>query len=324
MKLVEMLLNYLDFYKITVLLIAILIICVTFLLISLDLSNLSDKIPVNNNITIKSFEKEKKIVLNDKIINKEIVKKNSPKLNVKAFYLNKFSEIENKFMLNEETENISLFTKNFIITKNNIKNKNDEISKMFIESLSSLNSWKNNDIENKIFEELNWNIEKKLEEEEESIIFQYIFPKYKDYNNFSPSQSSLNSFSETEDGEEEKEKLILSKYKLGICRIFDCCEEIKSNIVKEVNGSLYKIYSKGNPYLIKEKCKKETIPQNFITIIEKYNKEGYNIIGISGKKIKMNYIQSQKIERNKCESNMLFLGFIIYKVNYDEYKSAYS
>ena len=195
---------------------------------------------------------------------------------------------------------------------------------MFIESLSSLNSWKNNDIENKIFEELNWNIEKKLEEEEESIIFQYIFPKYKDYNNFSPSQSSLNSFSETEDGEEEKEKLILSKYKLGICRIFDYYEDIKSNIVKEVNGNLYKIFSKGNPYLIKEKCKKETIPQNFSLIIEKYYKEGYNIIGISGKKIKMNYIQSQKIERNKCESNMLFLGFIIYKVNYDGYKSAYS
>ena len=323
MNFLEMLLNYLDFYKIIVLFIAILIIFVTFLLISLFSPILPNKIPINK-IIIKSFENEKKVEGNYKNINKELIKPNSTKIDIKGFYLNKFSESENKFMLNEETENISLLTKNFIITKNNIKNKNDEISKMFIECLSSLNSWKNNDIENKIFEELNWNIEKKLEEEEESIIFQYIFPKYKDYNNFSPSQSSINSFSETEDGEEEKEKLILSKYKLGICRIFDYYEEIKSNIVKEVNGSLYKIYSKGNPYLIKEKCKKETIPQNFITIIEKYNKEGYNIIGISGKKIKMNYIQSQKIERNKCESNMLFLGFIIYKVNYDEYKSAYS
>ncbi len=319
-----MLLNYLDFYKITVLFIAILIIFVTFLLISLDSPSLSDKIPINNNITIKSFENEKKIVVNYKIINKEIVKSTSPKLNIKGLYINKFSEIENKFILNEETENISLLTKNFIITKNNIKKKNDEISKMFIESLSSLNSWKNNDIENKIFEELNWNIEKNLEEEEESIIFQYIFPKYKDYNNFSPSQSSINSFSETEDGGEEKENIILSKYKLGICRIFDYYDEIKSNIVKEVNGNLYKIYSKGNPYLIKEKCKKETIPQNFSIIIEKFNKEGYYIVGISGKKIKMNYIQSQKIERNKCESNMVFLGFIIYKVNCDGYKSTYS
>jgi hypothetical protein len=206
MDFVEMLLNYLDFYKITVLFIAILIIFVTFLLISLDSPSISDKFPINNKITIKSFENEKKILVNYKIINKEIVNPKSTKLNIKGFYLNKFSEIENKFILKEETENISLLTKNFIITKNNIKNKNDEISKMFIESLSSLNSWKNNDIENKIFEELNWNIEKKLEEEEESIIFQYIFPKYKDYNNFSPSQSSINSFSETEDGEEEKEK----------------------------------------------------------------------------------------------------------------------
>ena len=319
-----MLLNYLDFYKIIALFITILIIFVTFLLISLDSPILPNKIPLNNKITIISFENGKKVEGKYKNINKEIIKPNSAKIDIKGFYLNKFSESENKFMLNEETENISLLSKNFIFTKNNIKNKNDEISKMFIECLSSLNSWKNNDIENKIFEELNWNKEKNIEEEEESIIFQYIFPKYKDYNIFSPSQSSINSFLETEDGEEEKEKLILSKYKLGICRIFDYYEEIKSNIVKEVNGNLYKIFSEGNPYLIKEKCIKETIPQNFRIIIEKNIKEGYNIIGISGKKIKMNYIQSQKINRNKCESNMIFLGLIIYKVNSDGYKSAYS
>ena len=106
-------------------------------------------------------------------------------------------------LTSKNNEKLILITKYFIITINNIKNKNDEISKMFIEFLSPLNSWKNNVIENKIFEELNWKIEKNLEEEEESIIFQYIFPKYKDYNNFSPSQSSINSFSETEDGEEE-------------------------------------------------------------------------------------------------------------------------
>ena len=38
-------------------------------------------------------------------------------------------------------------------------------------------------------------------------------------------------------------------------------------------------------------------------------------------KMKMNYLQSQKIERIKCESNMIFLGFAIYKVNYNGYKS---
>ena len=113
---------------------------------------------------------------------------------------------------------------------------------------------------------------------------------------------------------------------MGICRTFDYCDDIKikSNIVKEVNGNLYKIYSEGDPLLIREKCRGETLPQNFYEMIEQYKNEGYKIIGISGKKMKMNYLQSQKIERCKCESNMTFLGFAIYKVNYDGYKSAYS
>ena len=145
---------------------------------------------------------------------------------------------------------------------------------MLIESLSSLNSWKNNEVENKLFKETNWNIEsRESNDEEETLVLQYVYPDLKQKEisyfclpNLSSSQSSVNSNSETEDGEEEKEKAILSQYKLGICRTFDYCDDIKikSNIVKEVNGKLYKIFSEGNPYSIKEKCIKETIPQTLI------------------------------------------------------------
>ena len=142
---------------------------------------------------------------------------------------------------------------------------------MFIESLSSLNSWKNKELENKLFKEINWNLEKRQNEndDEESLVYQYVFPlsKIKDNlssitnPNLSSSQSSVNSNSDTEDGEEEKEKALLSAYKLGICRTFECTEEnkLKSNIVKEINGCFYKVYSQGDPDLIKEKCRKETI-----------------------------------------------------------------
>ena len=90
---------------------------------------------------------------------------------------------------------------------------------------------------------------------------------------------------------------------------------IKFRINKEVNGNIFKIYSEGNTNLIKEKCKIETIPENYNEIYEKYKEKGYEIIGLSGKKLKMSYLQSQKIERTKCESNMIFLGLIIYRIN---------
>ena len=335
MNIVEMLLNYLDFFKIIIVLTVILIIFVTFLLLSSDLSILNDVSLKNNKkanvYSLEKKEKENEIIKHFDEIQKE---QNEPKIEIKRFLKNEVND--NKFILSDKTENISHYSKILIDNKNNTINKNDELSIMYIESLSSLNSWKNNELENKLFKEINWNLEKGQNEnnDEESLVYQYVFPlsKIKDNRssitspNLSSSQSSVNSNSDTEDGEEEKEKALLSAYKLGICRTFECTEEnkLKSNIVKEVNGCYYKVYSQGDPDLIKEKCRKETIPENYNEMVDLYKKGGYNIIGICGKKMKMNYIQSQRVERSKCESNMIFLGFVVYKVNTNDYKNAYS
>ena len=164
-----------------------------------------------------------------------------------------------------------------------------------------------------------WNLEKR-ETDDEGLIYQYVYPNIKDNSNFinnsnnlGSSQESINSLTETEDGEEEKERQILSSYRLGICKIFEKERNIKSNIVKEMNDKFYKIYSEGNPELIKNICKKETLPSNYDEIVLKNINEGNEIMGICGKKIKMNYLQCQKMERNKCESNMIFLGFVYYR-----------
>jgi len=335
MNIVEMLLNYLDFFKIIIVLTVILIIFVTFLLLSSDLSILNDESLKNNKkanvYSLEKKEKENEIIKHFDEIQKE---QNEPKIEIKGFLKNEVNDT--KFILSDKTENISHYSKILIDNKNNTINKNDELSIMYIESLSSLNSWKNNELENKLFKEINWNLEKGQNEnnDEESLVYQYVFPlsKIKDNRssitspNLSSSQSSVNSNSDTEDGEEEKEKALLSAYKLGICRTFECTEEnkLKSNIVKEVNGCYYKVYSQGVPDLIKEKCRKETIPENYNEMVDLYKKGGYNIIGICGKKMKMNYIQSQRVERSKCESNMIFLGFVVYKVNTNDYKNAYS
>ena len=258
------------------------------------------------------------------------VKDDNPKINqkkenkavkIKGFHQNEIIEDKKKFNLGAKIQNVEHLSQKLTNSKNNIIEKKEELSIMFVESLSSLNSWKNNEIENEIFKEVNWNLEKSQNEnKEESLVYQYIFPKVK-----SSSQKSKLLNIEQGNKEDEKEEELLSKYKLGICRIFEENENnLKTNIVKEVNGNLYKIYSEGNPNLIKEKCRKETIPGNFNEILGKYKEKGYNVIGLAGKKMKMNYIQSQRIDRTKCECNMIFLGFAIWGVNYDGYKSAYS
>lgn len=332
-NLFEMLLNCLDISKFLVILTIILIVSVIYLLLSSDALIISDE-PFSSKKTISSDScagNQKKV--QELKTNKTEIKESN--IEIKGFHENKIKEVEKKFYLSEKTENIEHLSQKLINSENIVLNKNDELSMMFVESLSSLNSWKNNEIEDKLFKEINWNLEKRENiTDEESLISHYIFPqnKIKDTNStlltptLTSSQSSINSNSETEDGEEEKEKALLSSYKLGICRTFEISNEnkIKSNIVKEVKGNLYKIYSQGNPNLIKEKCRKDTIPENFDEIANNYKKSGLNVIGLAGKKMKMNYIQSQRVERSKCESNMIFLGFAIYKVNHYGYKTAYS
>ena len=137
-----------------------------------------------------------------------------------------------------------------------INNKNDEMGLMFIEGLSSLNSWKNEELGKEIMEKIRWNLEKR-ENEEDGVIYQYVYPQNKDnnitnnINNLASSQESINSLTETEDGEEEKERQILSSYKLGICKIFEKEKNVKSNIVKEMNDKFLQNFRKRKKRKIK-------------------------------------------------------------------------
>ena len=311
MTLIRMFLNYLDLSNILVILTAVLITIVTYLLLSSDISIFSEELSEAKAKTENSSENSKKENKEQKAKEINLEEK---KVEIKGFQQNEIKEGNRGFYLGNETENVINLSQKI----NNINNKNDEMGLMFIEALSSLNSWKNTSIEKEILKKTEWNLEKR-ETDDEGLIYQYVYPNIKDNSNFinnnnlGSSQESINSLTETEDGEEEKERQILSSYRLGICKIFEKERNIKSNIVKEMNDKFYKIYSEGNPELIKSICKKETLPSDYDEIVLKNINEGNEIMGICGKKIKMNYLQCQKMERNKCESNMIFLGFVYYR-----------
>ena len=323
-----MFLNYFDLSNILVILTAILITIVTYLLLSSDISIFSEESSVTNK-KIKSENSSENLKKEEKVNNVKESEPKEKKVEMKGFQRNEIKEDNKGFELGNKMDNVEHLSQKI----NNINNKNDEMGLMFIEGLSSLNSWKNEEVGKEIMEKIRWNLEKR-ENEEDGVIYQYVYPQNKDNNitninitnnNLASSQESVNSLTETEDGEEEKERQILSSYKLGICKIFEKEKNVKSNIVKEINDKFYKIYSEGDPELIKTMCKKETIPENYDEIISKNNKEGNEIMSLCGKKVKMNYLQCQRIERNKCESNMIFLGFVYYrKAHFGEYNPGIS
>ena len=328
MNSIRMFLNYLDLSNILVILTAILITIVTYLLLSSDISIFSEESSVTNK-KIKSENSSENLKKEEKVNNVKESEPKEKKVEMKGFQRNEIKEDNKVFELGNKMDNVEHLSQKI----NNINNKNDEMGLMFIEGLSSLNSWKNEELGKEIMEKIRWNLEKR-ENEEDGVIYQYVYPQNKDNNitninitnnNLASSQESVNSLTETEDGEEEKERQILSSYKLGICKIFEKEKNVKSNIVKEMNDKFYKIYSEGDPELIKSMCKKETIPENYDEIISRNNKEGNEIMSLCGKKVKMNYLQCQRIERNKCESNMIFLGFVYYKkAHFGEYNPGIS
>lgn len=299
MNKLEMLLKDLDLSKSLIIFTIILLIIVLYLILTSDASIFSDEsvLPTPSSKIVKKVA--------DKCTKAKMERKVA---SVKGYYINEMNEQMNTFNLNKEIKNIE----NLQLV-NPISNKNEKMSNMLTEAIASLNSWKNDESENEIFKLTNWNLDKN---EEDSIVSHYVYPNSK--MNLSCSQSSMNSNIETEDGEDE-----LNLYKLGICRTFNS-EYIKSNIVKELHNGLYKIYSKGNPLKVKEICNKGTVPGNFDEIMNVYQREGYKVYGIAGKIMKMNYLQSQRIEKEKCESNMIFLGFVIHKVICDGYNIGYS
>jgi hypothetical protein len=328
MNSIRMFLNYLDLSNILVILTAILITIVTYLLLSSDISIFSEESSVTDK-KIKSENSSENLKKEEKVNNVKESEPKEKKVEMKGFQRNEIKEDNKGFELGNKMDNVEHLSQKI----NNINNKNDEMGLMFIEGLSSLNSWKNEEVGKEIMEKIRWNLEKR-ENEEDGVIYQYVYPQNKDNNitninitnnNLASSQESVNSLTETEDGEEEKERQILSSYKLGICKIFEKEKNVKSNIVKEMNDKFYKIYSEGDPELIKSMCKKETIPENYDEIISRNNKEGNEIMSLCGKKVKMNYLQCQRIERNKCESNMIFLGFVYYrKAHFGEYNPGIS
>ena len=210
MNFVEMILNYLDFYKIIIIFTVILIIFVSFLLLSSDFSILSDVSLLNykklkNNLFFIDKKSKKEERTND--LDRTKYKQNI-KFRIKEFYQNEIDDNSDRFILFNKTENITL-SKIMSNNENKLNTKNEELSKMFIESISSLNSWKTNNIENELFKKINWGLEKRENnnDEDESLVLHYVSPifkenEFKSSNNLSSSQISINSNSETDDEEE--------------------------------------------------------------------------------------------------------------------------
>ena len=106
---------------------------------------------------------------------------------------------------------------------------------------------------------------------------------------------------------------ISSAYEIAVIRQFPFSSSLQrmSVVVRVLNTSHFVLYCKGSPEKIAEMSKPETLPKDFQSVLTSFTREGYRVIAVATRSVECNFVKVQRIEREKLECNLEFLGLII-------------
>ncbi|KAF5281780.1 hypothetical protein FQR65_LT14527 [Abscondita terminalis] len=82
-------------------------------------------------------------------------------------------------------------------------------------------------------------------------------------------------------------------------------------IVRKLGAQNFEYYCKGSPEMVLTFVKNETIPSDFYDTLETYTQEGYRVIAMAHKELKMSYAKVQRAQREVIESELNLLGLIV-------------
>ena len=100
----------------------------------------------------------------------------------------------------------------------------------------------------------------------------------------------------------------------GILKSFEFVSELRRMSVVLKSGNDLNVFTKGAPEVIRDLCDAKSFPPNYDALLHHYTHSGYRVIACAGKKLKKNtWLYSQKISRSEAESNLRFLGFIVFE-----------
>ena len=102
-------------------------------------------------------------------------------------------------------------------------------------------------------------------------------------------------------------------FEIGIIREFPFSSSLQRMgvIIRKLGGQNFEYYCKGSPEMILNFVRRETVPDNYHEVLESYTQEGYRVIAMAHKELKLSYIKVQKIQRDDIEKDMTLLGLIV-------------
>ncbi|CAH0562025.1 unnamed protein product [Brassicogethes aeneus] len=104
-------------------------------------------------------------------------------------------------------------------------------------------------------------------------------------------------------------------YQIGIIRKFPFSSTLQcmSVVSRNLQEPCMTAFVKGAPEKIKSMCNRESLPNNFDTLLSEYTVQGFRVIAIAYKNLprKFTWKESQKAKREVIECNLNFLGFLV-------------
>lgn len=106
-------------------------------------------------------------------------------------------------------------------------------------------------------------------------------------------------------------------FEVGIVRQFTFSSTLQrmSVIARTLGKSHMDVYSKGAPEKIASLCLPDTIPPDFADVLHKYTIQGFRVLALAWKECdsKLTWHQAQRINRDKVECDLKFLGLLVMK-----------
>ncbi|KAI0398241.1 hypothetical protein F5Y17DRAFT_411584 [Xylariaceae sp. FL0594] len=103
---------------------------------------------------------------------------------------------------------------------------------------------------------------------------------------------------------------------LGVLRSFEFVSQLRraSVIVRGFGQQRGDIYVKGAPECMRDICRPESFPADYDELLSYYTHKGYRVIACATRHMKkLSWIKAQKMTREQVESDLDFVGFIIFE-----------
>jgi cation-transporting ATPase 13A3/4/5 len=103
---------------------------------------------------------------------------------------------------------------------------------------------------------------------------------------------------------------------LGVLKSFEFVSQLRraSVIVRQFGAKNGHVYVKGAPECMKDICRADSFPTDYDELLAYYTHRGFRVIACATKTIKrFNWLKVQKMKREEAESDLTFVGFIIFE-----------